>query len=431
MIPRYSRSVMAAIWTDQKRYETWFEVEVLAAEALVKKGLVPKGAISKIRKKARINPARIVQIEATVKHDIIAFLTHLEESVGPEARFLHMGLTSSDVVDTTLAVQLKEAGRLILDDLAHLTGALNTLAKKYRDTPMVGRSHGVHAEPITFGLKAAGWLSEARRNRERFKKAVDDVSYGKLSGAVGTFAHNDPGLEAYVCRKLGLKPEPLATQVIPRDRHAQFMTALALIAGMMERIATEIRHLQRTEVLEAEEPFTKGQKGSSAMPHKRNPIGCENICGLARVIRANAMAALENIPLWHERDISHSSVERIILPDSTILIDYMLARLTGILNELRVYPRRMKINLAKTQELLASEKILLALVKKGWDRQRAYEHVQSHALDAWLHQKSFRSLIEADKRISLELSKEELRRCFDISGHFRHVKTLLKRAGAR
>ncbi len=429
MILRYSRPDMNALWADENRYRIWFEVEVLAAEALAKKGKVPKEAIAVIRTKGRIDVDRILVIEKTVKHDVIAFLTQLEETIGPEARYLHMGLTSSDVLDTSLGVQLKEAGALLQKTLSELIAALRGLAKRHQNDPMVGRSHGVHAEPITFGIKVAGWLSEAFRNAKRLRQARSSVSVGKLSGAVGTFAHNDPDVEAYVCEKLGLTPEPLATQVIPRDRHAEFMTVMALIGGMMERIGTEIRHLQRTEVLEVEEPFTKGQKGSSAMPHKRNPIGSENICGLARLIRSNAMAALENIALWHERDISHSSVERVILPDTTILVDYALARLTDMIQNLQVYPERMKANLMKTEEFLASEKIMLALVKKGLDRQKGYEMVQRHALDAWLHHKSFRRLIERDKKMTKLISRADLKKCFDTSSHLRHVKTLFKRVG--
>lgn len=420
---------MSAIWSDDRRYQAWFDVEVLASEALVKEGKVPKAAISTMRKKVRINVKRILKIEATVKHDVIAFLTQMEECIGPAARFLHMGLTSSDVVDTALAIQVKEAGALLDLDLLRLISVLRKLARKYRDTPMVGRSHGVHAEPITFGIKVAGWLSEAQRNRARLTAAREMMAVGKLSGAVGTFAHNNPNVEAYVCKKLGLKPEPLATQVIPRDRHAQFMTTLALVGGMLERIATEIRHLQRTEVLEAEEPFTKGQKGSSAMPHKRNPIGSENICGLARIIRGNAMAALEDIALWHERDISHSSVERVIFPDTTILLDYALNRMSGILDNLQVYPARMRRNLKKTEEFLAAQKILLELVKAGLDRQKGYEMVQKNALEAWTKEKSFRTLIEMDKNITSRLSSATLAKCFDTKSHLRYVKTLFRRVG--
>ncbi len=429
MIPRYSRPQMAAIWSDERRYEIWFEIEALASESMVKSGRVPKEAVATIRKKARINVPRILEIESVVKHDVIAFLTQLEECIGPSARYLHMGLTSSDIVDTALAVQIKEAGALLDIDMFRFVSVLRKLAQTHKDTVMVGRSHGVHAEPITFGVKAAGWLAEATRNHERLTQAREMVAYGKLSGAVGTFAHNDPQVEAYVCKKLALKPEPLATQVIPRDRHAHFMTTLAIIGGMLERIATELRHLQRTEVLEAEEPFTKGQKGSSAMPHKRNPIGSENICGLARLIRANAMAALENIALWHERDISHSSVERVILPDTTILLDYALNRMAGILENLQVYPERMHQNLKKTEDFLATQSILLALIKTGLDRQKGYEIVQKNALEAWTEQKSFRDLVENDERITSRLSKKDLAKCFDTSHHYRHVGTLLKRAG--
>ncbi len=429
MIPRYSRSQMSSIWSDERRYRAWFEIEALSAEAMVKSGRVPKSAIHKIRRNARINVARILQIEATVKHDVIAFLTQMEECIGPEARYLHMGLTSSDVVDTALAVQIKDAGSLLDADMALFIATLRNLAKKYKDTPMVGRSHGVHAEPITFGIKVAGWLAEAIRNRKRLTEAREMVAVGKLSGAVGTFAHNNPDVEAFVCKRLGLKPEPLATQVIPRDRHAHFMTTCAIIGGMLERIATELRHLQRTEVLEAEEPFSKGQKGSSAMPHKRNPIGSENICGLARLVRGNAMAALENIALWHERDISHSSVERVIFPDTTILLDYALHRMTGILENLLVYPDRMMQNLMKTQDFLATQSILLALVKTGLDRQKSYEMVQKNALEAWTQQKSFRKLVEADKGITAKLPKAVLKKCFETKGHYRHVNTLFKRVG--
>ncbi len=429
MISRYSRPEMAAIWSDERRYQIWFEIEALAAEALAREGRVPKAAIAAIRKKVKINVPRILKIEETVKHDVIAFLTQLEETIGPEARYLHMGLTSSDVVDTALSVQIKEAGERLSDDLDAFVQTLQTLARRHKHDAMVGRSHGIHAEPITFGVKVAGWLTEARRNQQRLKDARANMAVGKLSGAVGTFAHNAPTVEAYVCKKLGLVPEPVATQVIPRDRHAHFLTTLAVIGGMLERIATELRHLQRTEVLEAEESFGKGQKGSSAMPHKRNPIGSENICGLARLIRSNAMAGLENIALWHERDISHSSVERVVFPDTTILLDYALNRMRGILENLQVYPARMKTNLAKTADFLATQSLLLALVKKGVDRQKAYEMVQRHALEAWTQQKSFRDLIEADATFARYLTTKEMAACFDTSHHFRHVDTLMKRAG--
>lgn len=429
MIPRYTRKEMAQIWTDERKYQAWFEVEYLVAEAMSKNGQVPDAALKKIKNKAKIDVPRILEIEKTVKHDVISFLTQLEETIGPEARYLHMGLTSSDVVDTAMAIQIKEAGVLLDKDLRDLIDALKKLSRENKDNVMVGRSHGIHAEPITFGIKVAGWVSEANRNLDRLTAARENIAVGKLSGAVGTFAHNDPDIEDYVCKKLGLKPEPLATQVIPRDRHAHFMTTLAIVGGMLERIATEIRHLQRTEVLEVEESFTKGQKGSSAMPHKRNPIGSENITGLARIIRSNAVAALENIPLWHERDISHSSVERVIFPDTTILLDYALVRMTNMIQNLRVFPKNMIRNLKKTEEFLATQKILLALVNKGIDRQVGYVMVQKNAMEAWTHQQSFRKLIENDKLVLKHLSKKDLAECFDTSKHLRHTKTLLKRAG--
>jgi adenylosuccinate lyase len=422
MIPRYTRDAMKSIWTDERRYQAWFQVEILATEAMAKKGRVPQKSVANIKEKVRIQVDRILEIEKTVKHDVIAFLTQLEETIGPDARFLHMGLTSSDVVDTSLAIQIKEAGQLLEDDLVQLIRALKKRALLHKYDPMVGRSHGIHAEPITFGVKVAGWVSEAKRNLERLRAARKSVAVGKLSGAVGTFAHNDPDVESYVCKKLGLTPEPLATQVIPRDRHAEFMTTLALLGGMLERIATEIRHLQRTEVLEVEEPFTKGQKGSSAMPHKRNPIGSENICGLARLVRTNAMAALENIALWHERDISHSSVERVILPDTTIMLDFAMARMTNMIENLQVYPKRMQQNLSRTEEFLASEKIMLSLVKKGFDRQKGYEMVQRHALDAWINQKSFKKLILGDRGITKAVAKKDLAACFDTSRHLRQFR---------
>ena len=429
MITRYSRPEMAKIWTDKARYETWLQIEIMAAEYMAKKGLVPSQALSLIKRKAKIDEERISEIEEKVKHDIIAFLTQLEETIGPEARYLHMGLTSSDVVDTSLAVLLERASDVIETDLKNFIQTMRALAKKYQNTPMVGRSHGIHAEPITFGLKVANWLSEALRNQERFGRARASVAYGKLSGAVGTFAHSDPEMEAYVCEKLHLKPEPIATQIVPRDRHAEYMSALALIGGMIERIATEIRHLQRTEVLEVEEPFTQGQKGSSAMPHKRNPIGCENICGLSRLIRGNMMAAYENIPLWHERDISHSSAERVILPDTTSLVNYALNRLNNILKGLAVYPQRMKANLQQTEEFLATQRIMLELINKGLERQAAYEMVQVHAIEAWKNGTSFRQRVEQDAPIGKHLTKKELAACFDLSNHFRNVKTLFKRVG--
>jgi len=431
MIPRYSRPEMADIWTDRNRLERMLEVEIAAAEVMVKEARVPARALAIIKKKAKINVGRIQAIESRVKHDVIAFLTQLEEAIGPAARYLHLGLTSSDVLDTALALQMRQAADLLIRDVQTLRKTAAALALKYKHTPTVGRTHGVHAEPTTFGTKVASWYAELGRDETRLKEVRAVISRGKLSGAVGTFAHNTPAFEARVCKILKLEPETVATQVIPRDRHADFMCALGIVGGTLERIAVEIRHLQRTEVLEAEEPFTEGQKGSSAMPHKRNPIGCENICGLSRLLRSNTQAALENMALWHERDISHSSVERVILPDSTILLDFALHRMDGILSGLRVYPERMRQNLSKTEEFVASEKILLALVKKGMARQEAYEMIQKHALHAWMNGTSFRSLVESDPAFSKRLTARELAGCFDLAEHFRHVGDIFKRAGIK
>jgi len=429
MIERYSRPEMTRLWTDEYRFDKMLEVELMATEALVKQHQVPAKAYAAIRRKAKINVARIRQIEREVKHDVIAFVTQVAENMGPESRFLHMGLTSSDVLDTALAKQLVEATDLLLADVSTLRKTLAVLAKRHAKTLMMGRSHGIHGEPITFGIKVAGWYAEMGRAVTRLKQARAAIAYGKLSGAMGTFAHLDPSIEAYVCRKLGLKGEPVATQVVPRDRHAEYMCHLAVVAAGIERIATEIRHLQRTEVLEAEEPFSKGQKGSSAMPHKRNPIASENLCGLARLIRGYAQACLENVALWHERDISHSSVERVALPDATILLDFMFNRLNGVLAGLLVYPENMKRNMSKTVEIIASQRVLLALVDKGWRREEAYKQVQDHAMKAWLEGFSFRHLVEEDAKIMNVLSRADLDRCFDATYYVRRGKDLLKRAG--
>ena len=429
MIERYSRPEMVRLWTDEYRFQKMLDVELLATEALVKAGRVPAWAYAKIRRKAKINVARIRTIEQKVKHDVIAFVTQVGEGIGPEARFLHLGLTSSDVLDTALAVQMVEAVDLLQNDLQMLRSTIAPLAKKHRKTLMMGRSHGIHGEPITFGVKVAGWYAEMGRAVERLRQARNVVAVGKLSGAMGTFAHLEPSVETYVCRKLGLRGEPVATQVVPRDRHAEYMCHLAVIAAGIERIATEIRHLQRTEVLEVEEPFSKGQKGSSAMPHKRNPVACENLCGLARLIRGYAQASLENVALWHERDISHSSVERVALPDSTILLDFMFHRLNGVLAGLQVYPENMKQNMSKTVELIASQRVLLALVKKGWRREDAYRQVQDHAMKSWLEGLSFRQMVEDDAQIMKALTAPELDECFDPEYYVRHGPELLKRAG--
>src|SRR6202158_5770841 len=403
MIERYSRPEMSRFWTDEYRFQKMLEVELLATEALVKQGKIPAKTYATIRRKAKINVSRIRAIEREVKHDVIAFVTQVGEGIGPESRFLHMGLTSSDVLDTALAVQPVEPTDLLHKDVVMLRQTVAGLAKRHAKTLMMGRSHGIHGEPITFGIKVAGWFAEMGRALERLEQAHASIAVGKLSGAMGTFAHLAPSVETYVCRKLGLKGEPVATQVVARDRHADYMCHLAVVAAGIERIATEIRHLQRTEVLEVEEPFSKGQKGSSAMPHKRNPIACENLCGLARLIRGYAQACLENVALWHERDISHSSVERVALPDATILLDFMFHRLNAVLAGLQVFPENMKRNMSKTVEIIASQRVLLILVKKGWRREDAYKQVQTHAMKAWLEGFSFRKLVEKDEKIMNDL----------------------------
>lgn len=418
---------MASIWEPESKFKKWLEIEILAAEAWSKKGLVPAEAIRTIRKKAKFDVSRIDEIEAKVKHDVIAFLTNLAENIGPEARFLHIGLTSSDVLDTCFAWQLKEASVLIIQDLKELLKVIEKKALLYKQTPMIGRTHGIHAEPMTFGLKLASWYAEMKRNLQRFELAKMEVSYGKLSGAVGTFANGDPFVEKYVCDRLGLLPEPVATQVIPRDRYAVFFSRLAIIASSMERIAMELRHLQRTELLEAEESFEKGQKGSSAMPHKRNPISAENLCGLARLVRSYAIAALENVPLWHERDISHSSVERVIGPDATILVDYMLARLTKLIEGLIVYPENMKKNLEKMGGLVYSEAVLLELVRAGLTREKAYELVQRNAMKVWEKNKDFEEELLKDKEIGKHLKPHQIKQAFNLKHHLREVDTIFKR----
>ncbi len=428
MIPRYTRESMARIWTDQARWETILEVELLTAEALARRGLADRRAVKILRQKARVDVHRILEIERTVKHDVIAFLTQIEERVGPAARVLHQGLTSSDVLDTALAVQIKRANALLIAGLKELMAVTRRLALRHQDTLMMGRTHGIHAEPITFGFKVAGWHAELRRNLERLEAAGRDAAAGKLSGAVGTFAHLDPSIEAEVCRRLGLRPEPASTQVVPRDRHAHYMQALALAGAGLERVATELRHLQRTEVLEAEEPFTKGQKGSSAMPHKRNPIASENICGLARLLRGYALSALENVALWHERDISHSSVERVALPDAALLLDFMIHRLKEVLADLQVYPDRMRANMEKTSEIVCSQRLVIALTRRGLPKQKAYELVQRHAQEAWTTGRSFRQMSGAAATICSRLSGPDLAACFDLKPFVRNVRRVVRRA---
>lgn len=427
MIERYSRPEMAAIWSEERRFALWLEIEVLAAEAMAREGKVPREVIAKLRNLSPVNVSRVRELERTSQHEVIAFLSAVAEVGGDPVRFLHLGLTSSDVMDTAFAVQLKEAGERILADLDALLCVLERQARRYKDTPMIGRTHGIHAEPITFGLKVAHWFAEFRRGRERLARAKEEVAYGKLSGAVGTFGHSNPAVEAYVCERVGLKPEPLATQVVPRDRHASFFTAIALLASSVERVAVEIRHLQRTEVLEVLEPFGRGQKGSSAMPHKRNPILTENLCGLARLVRGYAQASLENIPLWHERDISHSSAERVIGPDATIAIDFMLARLTGVIDGMEVRPEAMRENLERTGGALFSESLLLALVQRGLTRDQAYGLVQPHALAASNGRGQFLDLVLQDPEIRRHLSEAELRGAIDVRHALRYVNDLFER----
>ncbi len=427
MIPRYSRPEMAALWEPENRYRMWLAVELLACEANARLGLIPARSLATIRKKADFSTRRIDALEKIVKHDVIAFLTAVGEKVGPDSRFIHLGLTSSDVLDTSLAAILRKASDLIIADIQLLRKTLKKQALRYRKTVMIGRSHGVHAEPVTFGLKMALWYEEMGRALDRMRRARDVISVGKVSGAVGTFANIHPSVEVYVCRKLGLTPEPVATQIVQRDRHAEFLSALALIASSIEKFSVELRHLQRTEVREAEEYFSAGQKGSSAMPHKRNPISAENLSGLARVVRANAVAAQENVALWHERDISHSSVERIILPDSTILIDYMLHRFNGLVGRLFVYPDAMKRNLALSRGLFHSEAVMLALVGKGLTRETAYAYVQRNAMDTWQQGGDFSDRLKNDRDIVRYLSAREIDACFDIRHTLKNVDYIFKR----
>jgi adenylosuccinate lyase len=429
VIPRYTRPEMGALWGDDARYARWLRVELAVCEAWARRGVVPADALDRIRRGARVDAARIAEIEARVHHDVIAFLTDLEASIGTDSRFVHLGLTSSDVVDTALALALVEAADRLITGVDRLRESLRRLALRHRDTLTVGRTHGVHAEPTTFGLKAAGWYAEAGRNRERLVQAREAIRVGKISGAVGTFAHVPPDLEQDVCHVLGLEPEPVSTQVVQRDRHAELVGTCAIVGGSLERIATEIRSLQRTEILEAEEPFREGQKGSSAMPHKRNPWLCEQVTGLARVLRAHAGAALENIALWHERDISHSSVERIVLPDATTLLDYLLGQLVRILDGLRVYPDRMRENLDRSYGLVYSQRVLLALTEAGLGRQPAYEVVQRNAMRAWEERRPFLECLEADPEVSRRLGPEALKACFDPAWYLRHVDAVFRRIG--
>jgi adenylosuccinate lyase len=427
MIPRYTRPEMGQIWSEENGFQKWLDVEILAAEGLAQLGKVPKAAIARIRKKARFDVKRIRAIEAEVKHEIIAFLTSVAESIGDDARYLHVGMTSSDVMDTALAIQFKEASAILDQDIRALMKVLRGQARKYKSTVMIGRTHGVHAEPITFGLKLALWYQEMARQLARFQKAVDDICVGQISGAVGTFAQISPKVEAYVCRKSGLKPALISNQIIQRDRHAYYFATLAIIASSLEKFAVEVRHLQRTEVQEAEEPFTEGQKGSSAMPHKRNPILSENVSGLARLMRSYAVAAMENVPLWHERDISHSSVERVIAPDATIALDFMLRRMTYVLGNLCVYPENMKRNLEKSGGTVFSEKVLLALVDKGIARDRAYRMVQRHALKVGREGGDLKRELLADGEIRRYLSAKEIEAIWGVKDHLTNVDFIFRR----
>ena len=427
MIPRYSRPEMTAVWSPETRFRIWFEIEAHACDALAEIGVIPKEAAKAIWEKggkAKFDVKRIDEIERVTKHDVIAFLTHLAEFIGPDSRFVHQGMTSSDVLDTCLAVQLRRASDILIADVDALLAALKRRAYEHKMTPTVGRSHGVHAEPTTFGLKLAFAYAEFSRARARLMTAREEISTTAISGAVGTFANIDPRVEEHVAKKLGLKVEPVSTQVIPRDRHAAFFAALGVVASSVERLATEIRHLQRTEVMEAEEYFAEGQKGSSAMPHKRNPVLTENLTGLARMVRSAVTPAMENVALWHERDISHSSVERMIGPDATITLDFALARLADVIDKLVVYPETMRKNLDKLGGLIHSQRVLLALTQKGVSREEAYALVQRNAMPVWRGEGDFLTLLKADKDVRKALSAEELEALFDLGYHFKHVDTI-------
>ena len=418
---------MTRIWEPENRYRKWLEIEIYACEAHAEMGRIPKEAVARIRAKASFDVDRIDEIERTVKHDVIAFLTSVADYIGDDSRFVHLGLTSSDVLDTSFAMLLKESAELIISDIKKLMAVIKVRAFEHKMTPMMGRSHGIHAEPVTFGLKMALWYDEMARNLTRMESALATISYGKLSGAVGTFANIDPQVEAYVCKKAGLTPAPCSTQVLQRDRHAEFFTTMAIVASSIEKFSVEIRHLQRTEVLEAEEFFSKGQKGSSAMPHKRNPVLSENLTGLARLIRGYAVSAMENIPLWHERDISHSSVERIIGPDATILIDFMLNRAIGLIENLVVYPENMMRNLNQMRGLIFSQRVLLKLAESGASREKAYALVQRNAMKVWEEGKDFQTELLADTEVTGFLDAEEIKEAFDLGYHLKHVDTIFTR----
>ena len=427
MIERYSRQQMADIWTDQNKYQKWLEIEVGICEAYAQMGMIPAEDLKVIQEKAAFDTKRVLEIEQVTKHDVVAFVNCVSEYVGPASKWIHMGVTSSDILDTSFSALLKEAADLLVEDVKSFMTVLKEKAYQYKMVPAIGRTHGIHAEPVTFGLKMAHFHDEMRRNLERLRAARERVSYGKISGAVGTYAHVPPAVEEYVCAKMGLKPVPISSQIVPRDYYAEFFTTVAIIGSSIERIATEIRHLQRTEVGEAEEAFTKGQTGSSAMPHKRNPIGSENLSGLARLLRGYALTALENIALWHERDISHSSVERIIAPDSTVILDFMLSRLTGLLKNLLVYPDTMKKNLGLTRGLIFSQRLMLELVHKGITREEAYLLVQGPAMRVWQEGLDFPTLIRQDPEIAKHLTPKEIDAVFDLQEYVKHVDYLFQR----
>jgi len=429
MIERYSLPEMSGIWQEEFKFKTMLDIEILTLEALVKHKKVPPAALKRIKKKAKFNLAKIKKIEAKTQHDVVAFVANIAENMGSDAQYLHLGLTSSDLLDTTLGVQLKEASNILMADLDKLLNVLSKKAKRYKEMVCIGRTHGVHAEPITFGLKFALWYDETKRNLERLLQAKEAVSAGKISGAVGTYANIDPAVETYVCQKLGLKPAKISTQIIPRDIYAQYLTTLAIIGASLEKFATEIRHLQRTEVLEAEEPFARGQKGSSSMPHKRNPVICERICGLSRLLRGNALAAMENVSLWHERDISHSSVERVIMPDSTLALNYMLNKFIEVVEGLIVYPANMLSNLVRTRGLVFSQRALLELMHKGLIRQKAYDLIQRCAMKTWRQNLDFKEVLLQDKEVSRYFTKKDLERIFDLDYYLRNVNKIFKKVG--
>ena len=427
MIERYSRPEMARIWEAENRYRKWLDIEIFACEAHADMGAIPHEAVERIKSRAQFDIARIDEIERVVKHDVIAFLTSVADYIGDDSRFVHLGLTSSDVLDTSFAMLLAESADLIINDIRRLMAAIKKRAFEHKMTPMIGRSHGIHAEPVTFGIKMALWYDEMRRNLRRMEAARETIAYGKISGAVGTFANIDPQVEEYVCRKAGLKPAPVSTQIIQRDRHAEFFSALAIVASSIDKFAVEIRHLQRTEVLEAEEFFSKGQKGSSAMPHKRNPVLSENLSGLARLVRGYAVSAMENVALWHERDISHSSVERVIGPDATIVLDFMLNRAVGLIENLVVYPDNMLRNLELMGGLFNSQRVLLKLATAGASRERAYELVQRNAMKVWEQKKDLMEELLNDTDVRGFLSEADIREAFDLNYHLKHVETIFTR----